>query len=968
MMKPTRRFRFSLLALLALPLAAGCGGGGMTAVGITPTLNAIYVPGQTIVLDGGESLGITAGVVNDVTHAGGTITLSGPGSMSQPAPATQSSSIQYSLTYTAPAAPTAGSSATIAITSVAYPSQTASITLTLNPALAITTSSLPNGTAGTAYSAALAGSGGTPSYKWAVVAGTLPAGITLGATNGVISGTTSIAGTYNFTVALSDASTLTDTVTQAYTINISPTVTTTSLANGVTGTPYNQQLTYSGGATGVFAITSGSFPTGLALSTSGAITGTPALAAAGSSFKFSLDVTIGSAVSAAVSLTIAIDALPMVTTTSLPSGNIGIVYSQQLAFSGGSGAAPSWAITAGSLPAGSGLTLNPSTGVISGTPAAATTYTFSVTVTVGAQTSATQALTLVINSLIVTSGSSATGEAGLPFSFQLTGAGGTAPYSWSLAANSATLPAGLSINPTTGFITGLPTTNAGSPFAGVVVGATDHLGATATQAMTFTVNAARSTVNNSMLSGQYALLLTGFDATGHPLAMTGNFNADGNGNITSGLLDLNGTGLSSPSLSNALTATTYSVGPDNRGKLTLTYATTTLTFIFALNSVTGGVAGGGDMTEFDSTGQLLTGSLALATPAAFTTASITGGFAFGLDGFAAASAAGALTRRAIIGETQFNGTGGGSGELLSTAIGATPTVPSAVTIAIAPNGRGTLTYTIPNGVPNVNLIVYVVSSSRMFVLSSSTASTGGTHDLLCGQILQQTIASSSFNATSLNATSVLREQRLTLNSANVFVPDVQLGLVTFTGAGKLTLTSDENNGGVITSDSDAGSYTVATNGRVNLTLLNGLGGCADCVSTQTYMYLVGANQGFLMDFATSPNFGCFVPLTATGIGLASFTGNYSAGTLSPLAQAGPELTEAINSTGTGTLTGTADQNAAATLSPDTAFSASYTIATSGRGVIAGTGNVQVLYIISPARALLLDLTSANPAVREVTHQ
>jgi len=958
-----RRFRFPLLALLALPLAIGCGG-GMTAVGITPQLNAIYVPGQAIILDGGQSLGITAAVVNDVTAAGGKVTLTGPGTLTQTAANPLSSSIQYSLTYTAPAAPTAGSTATVTIVSNAYPSQTASITITLNPALGITTTSLPNGTAGSAYTATLVGFGGTPALKWTLASGTLPSGITLGSASGIIAGNTSVAGTYNFTAALSDGSSLANTVTQAYTLNISPTVTTTSLANGVAGTAYSQLLTYSGGTGGVFAITSGSLPTGLTLSPSGAITGTPALATAGNAYKFSVTVTIGSAASAAVFLTITIDALPSVTTTSLPSGNIGVAYSQLLTFSGGSGATPSWAVTTGALP--NGLTLNPTTGIISGTPSVVASFSFSVAVTVGTQTSPAQPLTLVINSLIITSGPTATGEVALPFSFQLTGAGGTAPYTWSLATGSAPLPAGLSLNPTTGVITGTPTTNTGSPFSGVVVEGTDHVGATATQAMTFTINPARSTVNNSMLSGLYAFLLTGFDSTGHPLAAVGNFIADGNGNITSGLFDVNGTGLAAPSLSNPLTATTYAVGPDNRGKLTLNYGGTPLTFAFALNSIIGGIANGADLTEFDLTGQSLAGSLALTTPTAFTTASITGGYTFGLDGFATASAAGALTRRAAIGEVQFNGTGGGSSEILSTAIGNTPQSSSSSTITIASNGRGTISFTIPNGLPNINLVAYVVSPTRVFVLSSSTASTGGTHDLLSGQLLQQT--ATTFSATSLNATSVLREQRLTANASGVLVPDVQLGLFTPTGTGKLTLATDENNGGIATSDSYGGSYTVATNGRVTLSLSAGLGGCADCVSAQTYMYLTGANQGFLMDFATSPNFGYFVPQTAAAINLASFTGNYSAGTLSPLAQTAPELTEAIAATGTGSLTGTADQNIAATLTPDAAFTATDTIAASGRGVIATSGNGQVLYIISPTQALLLDQTTVNPAIREVIHQ
>jgi hypothetical protein len=967
MMKSTCRFRSSLLAWLALPFAAGCGGGGMSAVGITPILNSIYVPGQAIVLDAGQSLGITAAVVNDVTHAGGKLTLTGPGTLSQDSTTTVSSSTRYALTYAAPSSATAGTTATVQINSVAYPSQSASFTITLNPALSITTAALPSGVAGVAYSTTLAGAGGTPAYKWTVATGTLPTGLSLGATTGVLSGTPTLAGTYHFSISLTDASTLTATVTQAYTLNIIPTVVTTSLPNGVAGTAYSQQLTYSGGSGGTFALTAGSLPTGLTLSASGAITGTPALATAGNTYPFSVGVTIGSAASAVVSLSITIDALPTVTTSALPSGNIGSAYSQQLSYTGGSGVAPSWAIVAGSLPAGSGLTLNASTGVISGTPTTATTYSFSVAVTVGTQTSAAQPLSLVINSLIITSASTANGEVGLPFHFQLTAAGGTGPYTWSLAPTSNPLPAGLSLSATSGYLSGSPTTAVGSPFTGIVVEATDHLGATATQSLTLNINASRSSVNNAMLSGQYAFLLTGFDATGHPLAMAGKFTADGNGNLTSGLLDINGTGLSAPVLSSVLTATTYSVGPDNRGKLTLTYGTTTLNFVFALSSVTGGVAGGGYMTEFDVSGQSLTGALSLQTPAAFVTSAITGGYAFGLDGFSASSTSGALTRRAIIGETQFNGSGGASsGELLSSAAtSATPIVPTATAIAIAPNGRGTLSYTLPNGGGTISLVAYVVSSTKLYLLSMGATSGSTASDLLSGQSLQQTIASGGFTAASLSATSVVREERLTQNSASVLVPDVQIGLLTFTGAGKLSLVSDEDNGGVVTSNSLAGGYTVASNGRVNFTLSAGLGGCADCVTTQTYMYLVGAGQGFLMDFSTSPNVGYFAPQTVTGIGTASLLGSYSAGTLSSLATSATSLSEALSSTGTGALSGTADQDVAGTLSPDTTFSTSYTVNATGRVALA---NGQVLYLVSPTQALLLDTTAANPSVREVMHQ
>ena len=143
-------------------------------------------------------------------------------------------------------------------------------------------------------------------------------------------------------------------------------------------------------------------------------------------------------------------------------------------------------------------------------------------------------------------------------------------------------------------------------------------------------------------------------------------------------------------------------------------------------------------------------------------------------------------------------------------------------------------------------------------------------------------------------------------------------------------------------------------------------GCANCASPLTYVYLVGANQGFLMDFATSPNVGYFEP--QIGAGTATFMGSYSAGTLSPLSGSSTYSSAALSSNGTGSLTGTADRATGLTLAPDGPISASYILGATGRGTIATSGNGQVFYVISPTKALLLDLTATSPIVQEILHQ
>lgn len=76
-------------------------------------------------------------------------------------------------------------------------------------ALSVSTTTLPNGTIGVAYSQTLAATGGTSPYTWAVTVGTLPAGLTLAGATGVISGTPTTAATSTFTVTVTDASSAT---------------------------------------------------------------------------------------------------------------------------------------------------------------------------------------------------------------------------------------------------------------------------------------------------------------------------------------------------------------------------------------------------------------------------------------------------------------------------------------------------------------------------------------------------------------------------------------------------------------------------------------------------------------------------------------------------------------------------------------------------------------------------------------
>ena len=161
--------------------------------------------------------------------------------------------------------------------------------------------------------------------------------------------------------------------TSAVSIVLSP----SSLTAPVIGSAYSQTISASGGTSPyTFAVTTGSLPTGLSLSTSGVISGTPT---AVGSFTFRIQATDSASLTGSQSYTVVI-ATPTITIapSSLPGGTVASSYNQTISASGGGGTY-SYTVTAGSLPAA--LSLNSSTGVLSGAPTAAGASSFIVTAT-----------------------------------------------------------------------------------------------------------------------------------------------------------------------------------------------------------------------------------------------------------------------------------------------------------------------------------------------------------------------------------------------------------------------------------------------------------------------------------------------------------------------------------------------------------------------------------------------------------
>ncbi|WP_349644919.1 putative Ig domain-containing protein [Bradyrhizobium sp. Leo170] len=357
---------------------------------------------------------------------------------------------------------------------------------------------LPAATVGVAYEPQRMSTDGQPTP----ISGSIPPGMTLtqeSAVRVILGGTPQQAGTYIFTFLSGVRYTLV--VNPPANLTLSPAA--GALTGGTTGIAYSQTVTASGGtAPYTYAVTSGSLPSGLLLDPStGKVSGTPTTA---SNSGFTITATDANRATGSAAYTLTISAPGALSLSpsvgALGGGTIGAAYSQTVTASGGT-APYGYAVTSGSLPGG--LSLDPSTGKISGTPTAASNSSFTVTATDANRITGSAGYTIAISppaasfTFTPPAGSLPEAMAGEDYRQSISAKGGTAPLIYSVA--SGALPKGMTLNISTGELTGplAPTAAPGNYTFTLQV--QDSRGAIGTAAYSLKVNAQKVTVTDQVI-------------------------------------------------------------------------------------------------------------------------------------------------------------------------------------------------------------------------------------------------------------------------------------------------------------------------------------------------------------------------------------------------------------------------------------------------------------------------------------
>ncbi|HUP29881.1 MAG TPA: putative Ig domain-containing protein, partial [Usitatibacter sp.] len=312
----------------------------------------------------------------------------------------------------------------------------------------------------------------------------LPTGLTLNTSTGLISGTpTGVSPAATYTLTASNGAGTGPGFALSITVQMpAPVITSANVASASESNPFSYQITASNPPITAFNVT-GTLPAGVTANAAGLISGTPAPGSAGI-YSVSISATNSTGTGAPITLTITVSAsAPTIAGPISVVGQTGVAFNYQVV---AANLPTSFAATG--LPPG--LTINTTTGLISGTPTTLGTFPGTVTASNASGTSnpaTVITITIGLGPPVITSGGTASGAAGFPFTYQIVATNTPTSY------GASGLPPGVTVNTTTGLISGTPGANG---VYNATVTATNSV-TTASRAVTITIAFGIPVVNSA---------------------------------------------------------------------------------------------------------------------------------------------------------------------------------------------------------------------------------------------------------------------------------------------------------------------------------------------------------------------------------------------------------------------------------------------------------------------------------------
>ena len=526
----------------------------------------------------------------------------------------------------------------------------------------------------------------------------------------------SAGGTINNQIAAAGAGvSSTNSNTDTVTIDVPPAFTSSTSTTFTVGTAGSFIVTASGTPTPTFS-EGGALPSGVTLTNTGTLSGTPA-AGTGGSYPITITAANGTT-NATQNFTLTVDQAPAITSANSTTFMVGTAGSFTVVASGNPAVTFS---ETGALP--SGITLS-SSGTLSGTPAAGTggTYTITVTASNGIGSNATQSFTLTVDQApTITSASSTTFTVGTAGSFTVIASG----FPTSTFSETGALPTGVTLS-SAGLLSGTPAAGTGGTYAITITAAN---GTNATQNFTLTVDQApaiassNSTTFTVGATGSFTVIASGFPTP--TLSETGALPSGvtlSSGGVLSGTPTA-GTGGSYPI---TITASN-SVSPNATQTFTLT-VNQSLAITSANNTTfTSGTAGTFTVTTTGSPAPTLSETGAL--PSGVTFANNGNGTAT-LAGMPAAGTGGTYS----ITITANNGVSPNATQIFTLTVDQAPTITSASSTTFTVGTAGSFTV-IASGFPTSTfsetgaLPTGVTLSSAGLLSGTQAAGTGGAYPI-----------------------------------------------------------------------------------------------------------------------------------------------------------------------------------------------------------------------------------------------